>query len=621
MKVFKNTFLSLLLVVLISSCSGKSEASQQALIMEDITAAGESQEDNSGNPASEVPTEEAITEIVEQPDLHDSPTDMIWDEDSEVSIVLDDEEILAASENIAVNSGQVTISSAGTYRISGLLSEGQICVDSEDEAIVRIVLDNATIHNSQGPALYIANAGKVLIVLAEGSQNSLVDGSDYFLPDPESDEPNATLFSEDDLTITGSGSLSIESHYNDAVSSKDGLIINGGSSLNIHSVDDGIRGKDYVVIDNARIRINANGDGIKSDENEDPAKGFITINSGEITIVSGADGIEAETDVTINGGTFDLARADGRDGFVDDIASRKGIKATRTLTITGGSFQINTADDGLHSNDSMVIRAGIFNIATVDDGLHADKSITIDGGMLMITKSFEGIESAVITINAGNIDILSSDDGINLAGGADGSGMNSERRGGRGGPGEDRFTASGDYCLYINGGTTTINAGGDGIDSNGSINMSDGVVVIDGPTESMNGALDYTGTFNISGGIMVASGSAGMAMAPSDSSSQPSILINFDSFLRSDVHFHVENDLGETILNYAPTKPYQSVVISTPQLSIGDTIHIMVGGEVAGSNNEGMLLEGDYSGGSEVTSFTITDRVTYVGSRGRNFGR
>jgi len=289
--------------------------------------------------------------------------------------------------------------------------------------------------------------------------------------------------------------------------------------------------------------------------------------------VSGMDAIEAETDVIILDGSFDLHSGGGSGARVSEDISSKGIKAARNLAISGGSYIINTADDGLHSINSMDIQMGRFSISSGDDGFHADETLTVDGGLIEILESYEGLESAIMTINVGEIRVNSSDDGVNLAGGADGSGMPDGTQGGqehgrRHGPGGDSFAEMSNYCLYINGVTTVINANGDGIDSNGSIEMTGGIVTINGPTESMNGAIDYLGTFNISGGVIVAVGSEGMAMAPSDNSSQP----------------------------------------------------FMVGGEVAGSNNNDLLPEGSYSGGNEVTNFTITDIVTYIGRSGRNGG-
>lgn len=632
MKIRTKSILALVLIFAVTACSQSAPSTSDQTSAENLPEENIPSQPDPGAPdegedsdESESVVDPSTSVSVELADIHEESDDYVWDAGDLETITLNGNSIQTESTNIEMNGSQVTITSAGNYWISGELSDGQIVVDTNNENIVRLILDDVNIHNSTGSAIYIANAEKTIIVLNDGSQNSLSDGSNYDLPDPESDEPNAALFSKDDLTITGSGSLSIVANYNDAIGCKDGLIINGGSTIVIQSIDDGIRGKDYVVIDGAVLHITANGDGMKSDESEDTSRGFIVIESGNITIVSGTDAIEAETDIIVLDGNFSLQSGGGSSAIVDETTSGKGIKATRSLTISGGSYAIDSADDGLHSNDSITIQGGVFSIASGDDGMHADSVLTIDDGVIDIVKSYEGLESAIMYINAGDIQIYASDDGINLAGGADdsgtlGGGQGGQQTGKHRGDKGDSFTQMSSYYLYINGGTVVVNAEGDGIDSNGSIEMTGGTVLVDGPTESMNGALDYLGTFNISGGILIAVGSAGMALAPSDSSTQASLVINFDSYLRSEVLIHIETETGETVLNYAPSKPYQSVVISTPELIIGETYTLFVGGGVDGADSESLLPEGRYSNGTEVISFTITSTITQLGRGGMNRG-
>jgi hypothetical protein len=153
--------------------------------------------------------------------------------------------------------------------------------------------------------------------------------------------------------------------------------------------------------------------------------------------------------------------------------------------------------------------------------MHADMTLTVNDGTLNISQSYEGLESAAIVINGGDIQITASDDGVNVAGGNDSSST-------EGRLGQDAFSDSGQYLLTINGGNLVVDAGGDGLDSNGSIVMSGGQVIVNGPTNDGNGPLDYNGTFTISGGFIVAVGSSGMAQTTSDSSSQYSLLYNYN---------------------------------------------------------------------------------------------
>ena len=149
--------------------------------------------------------------------------------------------------------------------------------------------------------------------------------------------------------------------------------------------------------------------------------------------------------------------------------------------------------------------------------------------------------------------LVVSDDGLNVAGGNDGSGIN--RPGGGGGGFNPPDT---NYYLYLNGGYIVVDAAGDGIDVNGSIEMTDGVVIVNGPTSSMNGALDYDGSFKITGGFLVAAGSSGMAQAPGNASTQNSLLLNFNSSRQAGSLVHIQSSAGKGILTFAPTKTYQS---------------------------------------------------------------
>lgn len=198
----------------------------------------------------------------------------------------------------------------------------------------------------------------------------------------------------------------------------------------MNAVDDGIRGKDYLVVQDGHLTINAQGDGLKSDEEEAAGKGYITIDQGQFQIDAGGDAMRAETDLTIANGTFVLTSGGGSSQTIAEDATAKALKAVRTLVIKGGDFTIDAADDALHSNTDLLI-------ATGDDGVHADANLTVNGGTVRITQSYEGIESAVITINGGEIYIVSSDDGVNAAdgtGGGPGGGFGGGQPQGNGGP-------------------------------------------------------------------------------------------------------------------------------------------------------------------------------------------
>jgi hypothetical protein len=553
----------------------------------------------------------------ENSENHDDAEDDIWDSSASIQIHFNGNSITVDGEGATVDGSQVTITSAGTYSVSGSLAGGQIVVNTEDEGIVRLVLNGVDIRNSTSAPIYVQRAEEVLIVLADNTENHVSDGESYLFEDAEEDEPNAAIFSSGDLTIYGNGSLIVDANYQDGIASKDGLIIKSGT-ITVRAVDDGIRGKDYLIVKDGNITVDAQGDGLKSDNEEDATKGFVSIEEGIIQITSGGDAIHAQTDVLITAGEITLSSGGGSGSRFDVDASAKGIKALVSINIEGGAFTIDAADDAIHSNGGLTINGGTFVIASGDDAMHADSTLEVNDGDIRITDSYEGLESAVITINDGQFHVISSDDGLNVAGGMDGSGMNQGPAPGGGpgrggGPGQDVFTYSGDNYLYINGGYVVIDAAGDGLDVNGAIEMTDGVVIVNGPTERMNGALDYDASFKITGGFLVAAGSAGMAQAPSESSTQASVLLNFDSTLRAGTLVHIQSAEGSEILAFSPTKDFQSIAFSSSALVSGSTYEVTTGGSATGTVQDGLYRDATVAAGDPYTSFTVSGMVTRVG--------
>jgi hypothetical protein len=289
--------------------------------------------------------------------------------------------------------------------------------------------------------------------------------------------------------------------------------------------------------------------------------------------------------------------------------STKALKASGPVTIAEGTITIDAADDAVHSDDSIRIDSGTITAATGDDGIHANTSLTINGGTITITKSYEGLEAKVITINDGTIHITASDDGINGADGSGGFGMQGGAR-----PGQNAAATSGSsVSLTINGGYIYVDANADGIDVNGQITMTGGTVIVNGPTNNGNGALDYDGTFTINGGYLVAVGSSGMAMAPGSSSSQYSIIVNLDTTQQAGTMVHIGTESGEDILSFVPTKTYQSVVVSSPEIVKGMSCSVYAGGSSTGTVRDGLYTGGTYSGGSLVTTLSISGLVTTAG--------
>jgi hypothetical protein len=539
-------------------------------------------------------------------------------------VVLAGDVITFEGEGATVDGTVVTITSAGTYSISGILDDGQIIVDTQDEETVYLILNGVDITCSTSAPIYVRNAEKTVITLADGTENTVTDGDSYVFEDADSDEPNAVVFSKDDLTINGGGSLTVNANYNNGIVSKDDLKITGGN-ITVNAVNDGIKGRDSIALKDGTVTVDAGGDGLQSNNDEDAEKGYVFIEGGTLSITAGLDGIQAQTSLTVSGGEITIITGGGSvvsnsggawggrgmEGNPNETTeSAKGLKAGTDLTIMDGVIQINSLDDAIHSNDSVTINSGDLVLASGDDGIHADAAVTINGGDLNITQSYEGLESAVITINDGTIHLTASDDGINGSSGNSGAEAGAQPMWG----GE-----SGGAYVYINGGYLFVDANGDGLDSNGSIEMTAGTVLVNGPTNDGNGPLDYLGTFNISGGFLVAVGSSGMAQAPSTTSTQYSVMYNFASAQAAGTMVHIESESGEDLLTFVPTKQYQSVLLSSPELENGSTYIVYSGGSSTGTATDGLYSGGTYTGGSQVASLTITSMVTGGGSAAGGF--
>ncbi|MFB3161651.1 carbohydrate-binding domain-containing protein [Neobacillus sp. 179-J 1A1 HS] len=334
---------------------------------------------------------------------------------------------------VFVSNNVVTIRAAGVYVIAGNLDDGQIIVDAEDKGTVKLVLNGASINSSNQAPIYVKNAGKTVVSLPEGTDNTLSDGTEYVLED-SSDEPNAALFSKNNLTINGTGKLTVHGNYNNGITSKDELRITG-RTIRIDSVDDGLMGRDVVAIKEVNITIEAGGDGIKSSNDKDSSKGNIALEGGTYDITASSDGMQAEGSLLIADGDYSISSGGGSPETVatkgndmrptgnetttttttvTETKSAKGLKATVDVAIGGGSFNIDSSDDAVHSNNSVTIAGGELTIASGDDGIHGDTAVLTKGGKINITKSYEGIESKVISIADGEIDVTASDDGINV---------------------------------------------------------------------------------------------------------------------------------------------------------------------------------------------------------------
>ena len=396
----------------------------------------------------------------------------------------------ADAGNVTVDGGTVTITGSGTYVVSGTL-DGQVVVNA-DKADVRLVLAGASITNTGGPAIDIQDAGSAVMVLAEGTTNTLADGSAY--ADTSEDAATAALFSSDTLTITGTGSLNVTGSYKDGISSKNGLVITGEPTITVDAVDDGVRGKDYLLVASGKLTVTAGGDGLKSSEDNDETKGFVALGAATVNVTSGDDGVSATTDVTVDGTTLSIAAGGGQANATVSEEQGPGQGAPGQGAPGQGAPGQDQAAGG-QSDESQSE-----STTASPKGINAGVTYAQDTGSVTIDAADEGLQAAFVNVNGGSLDIASGDDGINASNGdytIEGY--------------ESADSESDDgSVITISGGQVQIDyANSDGIDSNGSAHVTGGEVVVGGAAGSMDGSVDANGEttlVGVSASIPVAEG-------------------------------------------------------------------------------------------------------------------
>ena len=565
---------------------------------------------------------------------------------------------------VKTDGADVTVTAAGTYILTGKATDARVTVDAGKDADVLLVLAGVDLACSDGPVIYVREAGKVTLSTAENTENTVSDGKNYTFTDNNVTLDGA-IFSRRALVINGNGTLTVKGQYKHGIVSKDALTVAGGT-LNVCSVNVALCGKDSVRVSGGTVTLDAGTDGIRSDNITDSALGFVGISGGDVKITSASDGIQAATVLKISGGTinlltgggsgnvsssggsftpgqgFDPGRTPGgsrpggpggdpgRDpganpGVVpggdpsgtvpSDLTetTAKGLKAGAELIIEDGVVSVDSADDCLHSDGTMTVSGGTINLKSGDDGAHANTKLTVSGGTLDIVKSYEGIESADILISGGTISIVASDDGINAAGGKDSSSV-----GGRQGMGSfSRSTGA----VTISGGYVFVNASGDGIDSNGTITVSGGITLVSGPTDNGNSAFDYEKTASVTGGILVALGSSGMAQGFTSATGQGAMLVNFTT-QKAGTTFAVTDADGKVIASFTSPKQFASATVTSPEIQVGKTYTLVAGGTVSGADANGFTSDGSVSGGTTLATVNMTKATYSSGGGGMNpFGR
>lgn len=553
-------------------------------------------------------------------DTHYSEQDLSWDASSETAIDLSNP---TATDGVTVEDGTLTITKAGTYKLSGEY-QGQIKVETADSDAVRLVLDNANITNSSGAALNVVNADEVILYSASGTTNTISDGADYTATGE--DDPDAVVYSKADLTIAGEGTLKVNGNHEDGIHTSDGLVIASGT-LEVNAANTGIKGKDYVDILGGTINVTAQQDGIKSTNDTDEGKGWTRLSNGTVTVNAGDDGFKASRVVEISGVSLTVEQSD------------EGIEA-QYINVSGGDVNVTSADDGMNASLKTSNSESTDSSANTSDTANQQQNNQQQGSLpgrqqsgtsnqqqqgtgqppAMSGTSQDGTsqngasgtaQQQNNTQNQGNQNMGqppampggNAQDGKSQNGttGTGQQGMGQPPQGGMPGGGGGTFEVI-DAAINVSGGHVTVNAEGDGIDSNGVTTLSGGTLIVNGPSQGGNAALDTNGDLLLNGATVLSGSTADMFEAPSTNSTSGYLKLTNSSGFEQGSTVQVADSSGKVVANYKVTKSnVQLVLVSSSSIVKGQSYTAYTTTSAVDSNAASLA-----SGATELGSFTAS---------------
>ena len=553
-------------------------------------------------------------------DTHYSEQDLSWDTSSETAIDLSNP---TATDGVTVEDGTLTITKAGTYKLSGEY-QGQIKVETADSDAVRLVLDNANITNSSGAALNVVNADEVILYSASGTTNTISDGADYTATGE--DDPDAVVYSKADMTIAGEGTLKVNGNHEDGIHTSDGLV-NASGTLEVNAANTGIKGKDYVDILGGTINVTAQQDGIKSTNDTDEGKGWTRLSNGTVTVNAGDDGFKASRVVEISGGSLTVEQSD------------EGIEA-QYINVSGGDVNVTSADDGMNASLKTSNSESTDSSANTSDTANQQQNNRQQGSLpggqqngtsnqqqqgmgqppAMSGTSQDGTsqngasgtaQQQNNTQNQGNQNMGqppampggNAQDGTSQNGttGTGQQAMGQPPQGGMPGGGGGTFEVI-DAAINVSGGHVTVNAEGDGIDSNGVTTLSGGTLIVNGPSQGGNAALDTNGDLLLNGATVLSGSTADMFEAPSTNSTSGYLKLTNSSGFEQGSTVQVADSSGKVVANYKVTKSnVQLVLVSSSSIVKGQSYTAYTTTSAVDSNAASLA-----SGATELGSFTAS---------------
>lgn len=542
--------------------------------------------------ADEVGANESFFPLTDEIEFDADDLDASFEAALCIPITLVGETAECASANVEIGESTVTIAKGGNYLISGELS-GMLIVDADKKDTVRLILSDADIASPTSAAIYVLRAGKVVITAAEGTENHLSNGGEYI--DIDENAIDAVIFSKDDLSINGSGSIHIEAADGHGIVGKDSLRL-ANVNLSINSAKHGITAKDDIGISGGSYTLNCGKDGIHAENRDDAQLGNLLILGGSFEIASGGDAFSAGNLLQVDGGEFKICSGGGHENaaaHADEFMrhrmssasdeSRKAFKSGGNMYINAGAFEIDASDDAFHTNADLRISGGSFIIRTGDDAMHADENLAVYGGEILILSSYEGLEGHSVDIYGGKIELTSDDDGVNAAGGDDETAR------------YDPLSSDPEAYIHIYDGEILVRCEGDGIDSNGEIRISGGVIYVFGPTSGANGSLDSGTDAYIDGGDFCALGSYQMAEHFSEESGQCSMIAALSG--RQGAEISVSDASGEVLLSVTAENSFECIVLSLNEFEIGEDYLLSVDDQSMTIHFDSMLYSASTSFG------------------------
>lgn len=594
----------------LTACGGKTDSTQ----------ATQNGEDASEAVTDALATGADVENLTASDWFSDRDFEVGYDESESAVITLNGTTASCDSESVYINDGTVTITDEGIYILSGELDDGMVIVDAEDTDKIQLVLDGVTIQSSSSAAIYVRQADKVFVTMAADTENTLSNGGEFTAIDDN--HIDAVIFSKDDITLNGSGTLHVSSTAGHGIVSKDSLRITSGSYV-ITCAGHGLAGKDEVCIANASFQMEVGKDGIHAENDDDETLGGVYIQSGTFDITAEGDGISGATDVQLIDGQYniktgagseavaiedmqngmtqqagnmgghggmqrpdgafgqqdgEMQRPDGEFGQDGGMQRPDGEISQDVFSETEpGTDEDSVSTKGIKAGNMLIIGGGTYALCTEDDALHSNMNVMVNGGSFEITSGDDAIHAEeTLSVTDGKINIAGCYEGleglsVEISGGeitliARDDGLNAA--GGTGG-------RDSGCKVMISGGTIGITAGGDGIDANGSLSITGGYTTVCGPTQGDTATLDYDTGGTISGGTFIGTGASSMAQTFSDSA-QGVITVNVENQSAQTIIDITDSD-GQNILTWEPELSYGVVIFSGPELISGEVYTVTCG--------------------------------------------